>query len=122
MKLLLSFLISKTAFRVEMCGLTSILSMLLLLGCSCHSDRNGVITEKEESHSLKDKVKAEQLALDRAKAEGIDIDLYRHRSVIAEEGWMIHFDKKGVSSLRGWPAHFSVLVRTDTTTELYRGR
>ncbi len=92
--------------------------ILLLFLCSCTS--TGTTQSIGSGHEQMQW--ALGIARQKALEEGIDLNAYDDVTARpVKDGWYILF-AMSESDVRGWPAHFIVLVRGEDSVELIRGR
>jgi hypothetical protein len=65
---------------------------------------------------------AEQVARRKVVEEGLDPSEYRCAALCVDAGWAFHFEHVHAPEMRGWPGHFTVLVKTDGSADLLKGR
>ena len=102
----------------SMCLPAALSAMILSIGLGCaHSQ----VCPCSKSTYLNEQ-EAVALALDRAKAEGVDTSLYSWKTGLSEGMWWVYFDRKEPLPVLGHPNHFGVSVAPSGETEFFGGR
>ena len=94
-------------------ALSVILAVSVMIGCGQAVPQTQ--SQPGEEHEIL------HLAVEKAKAEGIDPDLYNKVIKYTQDAWWVFFDKKKPEPELGWPNHFSIRI-SHGQAQLFRGR